>query len=130
MPSEVVFSNNLLSLLLLLGILGLISIFLLKFYNILKAAEIYDIQMSIITLAIGSIAFVFVEIGTFLTFFSATEAILIEYAIYLWFARIFIIMIWLFWFAELIFYAGKITIEPLKRMQKRRNDRINNHRTF
>ena len=127
MSDVVVFSNEVLTVFMIFGILGLISIFLVKLLNILDKADLYDSKISVITLAIGIISYVFIEIGVLVTVGQNVEATLIEYNIYNWFARVFIILIWIFWFAELFLYAAKSMIEPLKRMAKRRDERVNRY---
>jgi len=126
MSDVVVFSNDILTIFMIFGILGLISTFLLKFYNVLDACDFYDIKISIIVLAIGIISYLFIEVGVLITISQEAEDTILEYNIYFWFARIFIIMLWVFWFAEMIFYAGKSAVDPLKRMSKRREERIKN----
>jgi len=98
----------------------LVGTFLLKLYNVLQSCEFYKIQESIIVLAVGTVSYLFVEIGLYLN-------LDLEFNIYFWFARIFLILIWIFWFAEILIYAGKSVAEAtdeLTRMSKRRNERI------
>lgn len=126
MSDIVVYSNDVLTVLLLLGILGLISVFLLKLYNILDKCDFYDLKLSIVSLAIGVICYLLIEIGILITIGKNIESTYIEYSIYFWFARIFIVMVWIFWFAEIIIYAAKSAVEPVSRMTKRRTERIKN----
>lgn len=124
MSDIVVFSNEILNVLVLLGILGLIFTFLLKLYNILDGGKAYDVKLGIIILAVGTIAYLFIEIGVFLNIAQDVEATLLEYNMYYLFARILLILLWVFWFIELIFNAIDTVADPLKRMAKRRNERI------
>lgn len=129
MTDVIITSNEVLNIIVILGILGLISTFLLKFYNVLKICDIYNIQLSVIVLAIGVISFIFIEMGALITVNQDVNSVL-EYAVYLNFSRLFIIIIWFFWFAELIIYAGKTvheSVEEAERMTKRRNDRVKKH---
>lgn len=128
MSEVVVFSNDALMFFLIFGILGLVGTFLLKLYNILNGCEFYDIKMSVVTLAIGTISFMLILISVLITFSKAVESTYIEYNIYMWFSRIFIVMLWIFFFGEILIYAGKSTQDILTRMSKRRNERINNYR--
>ena len=123
MADIVVFSNEILNVLVLLGILGLIFTFLFKFYNILNSVKIYDIQMSIIFLSVGTIAYLFIEIGLFLNVTQDVSAVILEYNIYYWFARVLYLMLWIFWFVEIILYAAFSSTETLERMSKRKEER-------
>jgi len=132
MSDVVVLPGEVLNILLVLGVLGLISMFLLKLYNLLHVCEFYSLQLSIILLALGTICYTFIEISILITLgnTSSTDSTLIEYNIYNWFSRIFIILLWIFWVAELFFYATKqITMDnnQLERMSKRRSERINRY---
>ena len=91
MADVVVLSNEVLSVFMILGILGLVCTFLLKLFNVLKSCEVYDIAISIIVLAVGTISFIFIEIGVMISFGQGVESILLEYNIYFWFARLFIL---------------------------------------
>lgn len=123
MADIVVFSNEILNVLVLLGILGLIFTFLFKFYNILHSVKIYDIQMSVIFLSVGTIAYFFIEIGLFLNVTQDVSAAMLEYNIYYWFARVLYLMLWIFWFVEIILYAAFSSTETLERMSKRKEER-------
>lgn len=127
MADIVVLSNEVLSVFMILGILGLVCTFLLKLFNVLKACEVYDIAISIIVLAVGTISYIFIEIGVMVSFGQGVESILLEYNIYFWFSRLFIILLWILWFAELFIYAAASTVDTLTRMTKRRDERVNNH---
>jgi len=119
--TEIVFANEVLSALVLFSIIGIIGIFLVKLYNILHAGQVYEIQMSVITLAVGFFAYLFIEIGLFLN-------LTIEYNVYLWLSRGLMLMITIFWVVELLVYAAVSVVEaPLQRMQKRRADRLQNN---
>ena len=130
MTEVVVVTNEILSLLVLLGILGLISTFLLKFYNILSSVQLYNIQLSIIVLSIGTFCYLFIEIGLFLNIAQGIEDSLLEYNIYYWFARVLFIMLWMFWFAEMIIYTAYTVAEPLDRMSKRKEERQQSSQFF
>lgn len=111
--------------LMVFSILGLIFTFLLKLHNLLNSCGFYSIQESVIVLSVGTIAYVFIEIGSMVTFGSGAD--LVEFNLYFWFSRVFIILLWVFWFAELLVYAAKETIkasEDLTRMSKRRQERF------
>jgi len=105
------------------ALLGLFGTFLLKLYNILRSCSFYDIAESIIVLAVGTIAYLFIEIGLYLN-------LTLEYSIYFWFARVFIIMLWVLWFAELIIYAAFSVNEPFTRMNKRKNERLEGYQRY
>lgn len=124
MPDVVVFANEILNVLVLLGILGLIFTFLIKFYNILSRAEVYDISMSIIILAVGTICYLFIEVGLLLNATQDLEANILEFNFYYWFARVFYILIWVFWFVELILYAAFAPVKELGRMKERQEERM------
>ncbi len=130
MADVVVVSNEVLNVLVLLGILGLISTFLLKFYNILNGVGIYDMSVSIIVLSIGTIAYLFIEIGLFLNVAQDIGTAILEYNIYYWFARVLFIMLWFFWFVELILYAAAKVVEPMERMAKRKEERRQSSQFF
>ena len=127
MSDTVIFSNDALTAFVIFGILGLIFMFLLKLNNVLHHGDYYEIQKSVLTLAVGTICYIFIEIGVMINFTQDTTSVLLEYNMYFWFARIFIILLWFLWFVELIFYAAQETIEPLTRMTKRRNERFNRY---
>ena len=127
MPDIVVSSTGILDVLVLIGILVLIFVFILKLYNILTNVDLYDIALSVVVLAIGMFAYIFIEIGTLLSFTSDVESILLEYNMYFWFARLLIVFIWIFWFAEIFLFSVKQTTETLSRMPKRRNERMNRY---
>lgn len=104
------------------ALIFLVGTFLLQLFNVLKSCEFYDIQESIIVLAVGTIAYLFIEISLLLN-------LDLEFNIYFWFARIFLIMIWIFWFAELLIYAGKSVVDAadtFTRMNKRKDERMKN----
>jgi len=129
MTEIIVTSNEVLNVLVILGMLGLVSMFLVKLYNILKACEFYTIQHSIISLAVGTISYIFIEMGVLVTMSSNSDAAL-EFNTYFWFTRIFIIMLWILWFSELFIYSSKIVTDALnqpERMTKRRNERVNSY---
>jgi hypothetical protein len=109
--------NEILAALVMFSILSLIGIFLLKLYNILYACQVYGWQSSITTFAVGIIAYFFIEIGLFLN-------LTVEFNVYMWMARVFVLMIAFSWFVELIIYAMFHAVEPLERMAKRRTDRL------
>ena len=73
--------------------------------------------------AVGTICYLFIEIGLFLNVTQDIGAAILEYNVYYWFARILFIMLWVFWFAELIIYAALSATEPLDRMAKRKEAR-------
>lgn len=128
--TDVIVTNNVLGILVMIGIFGTIGVFLIKLYNLLYACEKMDLKEAIIWLAVGSICFFIFFSGSMLTIGQAeTDATLLEYNLYIWMIRIFIVMIWIMFFAELIIYAGKkatsINAEET-RMIKRRNTRIRN----
>lgn len=128
MTEVVVTSNEIISILVLLGILGLIATFLYKLYNVLNGGEICDLAMTIVILAIGSFAYIFVEVGIFINMTHDIDAILIEYNVYFMLARPLMALIWILWFVELFLNTTKVTVDPLKRMSKRRNERVNSYR--
>lgn len=123
MADVVVFSNEILNVLVLLGILGLIFTFLFKFYNILNSVKVYTIQFSVIVLSVGTIAFLFIEIGLFLNISQNVAAAILEYNVYYLFARVLYVSLWVFWFAELLLYATFSSTEQLERMSKRKDER-------
>jgi len=127
MAEVVVVPNEVLNILVLLSIMGLIGIFLVKFYNILHKGDKFSVQISTVFLAVGMICFLFIEIGLFLTIPLDIETSLLEFNFYHWFSRVFIIMIWIFWFIELFFNAASSITEPFTRMTKRREERINRY---
>lgn len=125
MADVVVTTNEIISILVLLGILGMIATFLYKLYNVLNGGEICDLAMTIVILAIGSFAYIFVEVGIFVNITHNVEAILLEYHVYFMLARPLMVLIWILWFVELFLNATKVTVDPLKRMSKRREERVN-----
>ena len=105
------------------ALLFLVGTFLLKLYNILYSCNFYDIQQSIIVLIVGTISYLFIEIGLYLN-------LDLEFNIYFWFARVMLLLIWVFWFAELIIYASHSVsdaTESFTRMNKRKNERMKNN---
>ena len=103
------------------ALIFLVGTFLLELYNILNSCDFYKIQESIIVLAVGTISYLFIEIALYLN-------LDLEFNIYFWFARVFLLLIWMFWFAELFMYAGKSVAEAtdaFTRMNKRKNERMN-----
>jgi len=127
MAEVVVVPNEVLNILVLLSIMGLIGIFLVKFYNILHKGQKFSVQISTVFLAVGMICFLFIEIGLFLTIPLDIETSLLEFNFYHWFSRVFIAMIWVFWFVELIFNAADSVTDSVTRMTKRREERINRY---
>lgn len=127
--TDVIVTNNVLSILVMIGIFGTIGVFLIKLYNILYACGKMDLKESILWLAVGSICFVIFFSGSMLTIGQAeTDLTLLEYGMYIWMIRIFIVLIWIEFFAEVIIYAGKSATAPIEtRMVKRRNDKIRNY---
>lgn len=100
------------------AIFFLIGAFLLELYNLLKSCKLYEIQESIIVLAVGTVAYLFIQFGLYMN-------LTLEYNIYMWFSRGLLLLLWVFWIASLFIYAGYAATEPFTRMQKRRNNRIN-----
>lgn len=100
----------------------LVGTFLLKLYNILYSCKVYDIQKSIIVLIVGTISYLFIEIGLYLN-------LNLEFNIYFWFARVLLLLVWVFWFAEIMIYASQSAVEATEaftRMNKRKNERMKN----
>lgn len=124
MPEVVAIPNEVLNILVLLSMLGITGIFMVKLYNVLHAGEKFSIQISTIFLAASVIAYLFIEVGLFLSIPLDVESTLLEYNFYMWYARVFLLMNFIFWLAELLFNAGKQVAEPFERMAKRRNERI------
>jgi len=127
MAEVVVVPNEVLNVLVLLSIMGIIAIFLVKFYNILHKGDKFSVQMSTVFLAVGMICYLFIEIGLFVTVPLDVETSLIEFNFYHWFSRVFIVMIWIFWFIELIFNAASSVTDSVTRMAKRREERISRY---
>lgn len=132
MTTTVISSTGIIDVFILVSILILIFVFLLKLYNILNGVKVYELSLSVIVLAIGTFAYLFIEVGVMLNFAKTTldATVLAEYNIYFWIARLLMIFNWIFWFVELIMYSVVKNIEymdanNLTRMSKRRNDRIN-----
>lgn len=124
MVEVVAIPNEVLNVLVLLSILGISGIFLAKLYNVLHKGEKFSIQMSTVLLSVGIICYLFIEIGLFLSIPLGIESALREYNFYMWYSRIFLLMIFLFWFVELLFNAVTQVTEPLERMTKRRDERL------
>lgn len=125
MVEVVSLSNEVLTVLVLLSILGIIGIFVVKLYNILYSGTKFSIQISTVFLIMGVICYLFIEIGLFVSIPSNIDTTLIEYNFYLWFSRLFLILIFVFWFVELLLNVVHQTTEELTRMTKRRSERIN-----
>lgn len=128
MPDIIVTPNEILNVLVFLSVLGIIGVFLAKLYNILHRGQQLSIQQSTILLMVGIICLLFIEVGLMINVPSIEETSLLEFNFYNWFARIFIILIWIFWFIELFFHSlNKLEEETtqLTRMKKRRQDRLN-----
>lgn len=129
MVDVVAAQNEVLNLLVLLSVLGIIGIFLTKFYNVLHSGKKFSIQTSTIFLAVGIICYLFIEVGLFVSVPSDVDVILLEFNFYIWFSRIFLVMIVIFWFTELILNVVNSVSEEdeLTRMSKRRFERFNNY---
>ena len=103
------------------ALIFLIGIFLLKLYNVLQAGGFYDVQLSIVSLAVGTICYMFIQVGLLLN-------LDVEFHVYLMVARVMLLMIWIFWVVELYIYIARQTAEVLNqptRMRGRRFDRMN-----
>ena len=100
------------------SIIGIIALFLLKLYNVLTVCDLYDWPMSVITLALGFITYLFIEVGLFLN-------LTIEFNFFMWISRIFILMIFILWIVEILLYAALNVADQtdLTRMMKKRNER-------
>ncbi len=100
------------------SIIGIIAIFLLKLYNVLTASSLYDRAMSVITLSMGLIFYLFIEVGLFLN-------LTLEFNFFMWFSRVFIVMIFVLWIVELFVYAAVSVSNDLglSRMMKKRVER-------
>lgn len=100
------------------SMIGIIAIFLLKLYNVLTICDIYDWPMSVITLALGFITYLFIEVGLFLN-------LTIEFNFFMWISRIFILMIFILWIVEILMYAALNVADQtdFTRMMKKRNER-------
>lgn len=123
--TDVIVTNNILGIFIMIGIFAIIGVFLIQLYNILYGCTQYEFQISIVILAVGCIGYIFVELGIMLTIGQAeTDATLLEYNMYNWLMRAFIILIWIFWFAELFMYSAQEIVKPL-RMNKRKQEKYN-----
>jgi len=128
MAEVVVIPNEILNVLIFLSVLGIIAVFLAKLYNILHRGKEFTIQMSTILLAIGMICFLFIEVGLLINVPVVPETSLLEFNFYNWFSRIFIVMVWIFYFIELLLhtlYVMEETANGATRMAKRRFNRFN-----
>lgn len=100
------------------SVIGIIIIFLLKLYNVLTGCDLYDKAMSVVTLCIGFLTYLFIEIGLFLN-------LTIEFNIFMFLSRILILVIFILWVVEILIYAAITTAEAtsLTRMMKNRSER-------
>jgi len=116
--TDVVIANEVLNALVMLSLLGIIGVFLLKLYNVLHMGRFYSVQASVIVLAVGTISYLFIEIGLFLN-------LTVEYNVYQWLGRGFFVMIWFFWLVEILMHVAVVAaVKPLDRMEKRKADRL------
>ena len=111
-------TNVILDDLVFFSVIGIIAVFLLKLYNVLTACDLYDQAMSVITLALGVIMYLFIEIGLFLN-------LTIEFNFFMWLSRIIILVIFILWIVEIFVYAAvSLNNETgLTRLMKNRTER-------
>jgi len=101
------------------ALFGLIATVMIKLYNVMKFCDLYDKAESVIILCIGVVCYLFIEMGLFLN-------LTIEYNVYFLISRIFILLLVVLWFAEILMYAAISVVEPFTRMDKRKNERYQN----
>ena len=100
------------------SVIGIIAVFLLKLYNVLTACSLYDRAMSVIALAMGLMFYLFIEVGLFLN-------LTLEFNFFMWFSRVFILIIFVLWVVEILVYAA-VSISNdlgLSRMMKKRSEK-------